>query len=123
VVDRPIGRLYVGPCGDEGDEGRCGADLYASPLKPEVKCRECGATHEVEKRRQVLRDEVRMLLGTATEIARLLPWILDAPVKEATIRKWASRGKLEAFVMAGAKRPAYRIGDVIDLHIDAQVAA
>lgn len=117
VIDRPIGRIYVGPCGTDSDTGRCGADLYATPLKAEVQCKVCGATHEVEKRREALREEVRGLIGTAVELARMLPWILDSPVRENTIRQWAKRKRLVARTTDQTGRPMYRVGDVIDLHV------
>lgn len=117
VVDRPLGRIYVGPCGTDSDAGRCAADLYATPLKAEVQCKICGATHEVEKRREALRQEVRGLLGTAVELSRMLPWILDSPVRENTIRQWAKRKRLVAHTVDGTGRPMYRVGDVIDLHV------
>lgn len=123
IIDRPLGRVYVGPCGEEQDAGRCGADLYAVVDKPVVKCQECGATHPVDERRRQLQEEVRSLLGTATEIARMLPWILDAPVKANTIRVWAKRKRLEVRSVDRTTGDArYRIGDVIDLHVASKAA-
>lgn len=116
IVDRPVGRIYVGPCGDESETGRCGADLYASPLKPEVKCRECGAVHEVEKRRKVLQEQVRNLLGTASEIARLLPWIMNSAVTRKRITYYANRGSVSKREINGVTM--YQIGEVIDAHVD-----
>lgn len=122
IIDRPQGRVYVGPCGEEHDAGRCGADLYAVVDKPVVKCQECGASHPVDERRRALQEEVRGLLGTATEIARMLPWILDSPVKANTIRVWAKRKRLEVRGIDQVGDARYRIGDVIDLHVASKAA-
>lgn len=116
IIDRPQGRVYVGPCGEDQDAGRCGADLYAVVDKPVVKCQECGASHPVDERRKALREEVRGLLGTAAEIAKLLPWILDAPITRKRITYYANRGAISRRSMHG--ETVYQIGEVIDAHVD-----
>lgn len=115
VIDRPQGRMYVGPCGEQQDAGRCGADLYAVVDKPVVRCRECGATHPVDERRRALREEVRNLLGTASEIAKLLPWILDSPITRKRITYYANRKQILPRKSNG--ETVYQIGEVIDAHV------
>lgn len=115
IIDRPQGRVYVGPCGEEQDAGRCGADLYAVIDKPVVKCKECGAVHPVGERRRALQEEVRNLLGTAAEIAKLLPWILDSPITRKRITYYANRKQIMPRKSNG--ETVYQIGEVIDAHV------
>jgi len=115
IIDAPAGRIFAGPCGSETDAGRCGADLYAHVDAPSVSCRECGAKWDTGERRADLLARARDRLATATEIERMLPWFLGAPITAKNIRVWASRKRIMA---KGDQRGEwmYRIGDVVDQH-------
>lgn len=115
VIDAPAGRMFAGPCGSETDAGRCGADLYAAIDAPSVSCRECGAKWDAGERQRDLLARARDRLGTATELERLLPWFLGAPITAKHIRVWASRKRIS---IKGVKdgEGMYQIGEVVDQH-------
>lgn len=114
VIDRPPGRMYIGPCGDVFQGVKCEADLYVTIGSPEACCPVCGATHEVESRRDMLYQQVRGVLGTAAELARLLPWIMDAPITRKRITYYERIDAVTARLVGGERM--YQIGEVIDAH-------
>jgi hypothetical protein len=109
AVDLPPARVYCGPCPD------CGADLYASPGRSIVRCRECESAYDVEARRAALLNAARGALGTAAEIARALPRLLGRELSANTVRTWARAGKLTKREPDRLGRPRYLVGEVIDL--------
>ncbi|GAC1366662.1 MAG: hypothetical protein NVSMB4_21230 [Acidimicrobiales bacterium] len=113
VIDTPRGRVFAGPCGEEGDKGRCGADLYASPGKPTVVCGECGAEHDVELRRVWLLEQARGYMGTAATLAALLPWFLGEPITRKRITYYGVKG-MPKYEVDGETH--YKVGDVVDAH-------
>jgi hypothetical protein len=113
-IDRPPPRLYIGPCGEAHGIGECDADLYVTMGAAEVHCAACGATHLVDKRRQQLRDQVRGILGTAAELAKLLPWVLDAPITRKRITYYAKLKMVRPRTVCG--ETMFQIGEVIDAH-------
>lgn len=115
VIDRPAGRLYVGPCGEVFNGVRCTADLYVSLSRPESTCPVCGATHSVKSRRDELQRQVRGILGTAAELARLLPWILDAPITRKRITYYANKHMITERHVGGERM--FQVGEVIDAHV------
>lgn len=126
AVDRPADRRYAGPCQGERvvvpflHGGLCGSDLYATPGRPDVTCRDCGATYPITERRAWLLEAAAEALLPATELARAIDG-LGVDVTPAMIRRWASRGLIER---KGVRRrrvlsrqdedPVYRVGDVLD---------
>lgn len=110
MIDRPRGRLYVGPCDADG----CTADLYVSIGKETVQCGACGARHDVQERRDRVQEEVRGVLGTAAELARLLPWMLDSPITRKRIQYYARCGSIIPRTVRG--ETMYLVGEVIDAH-------
>lgn len=115
VIDRPPGRMYIGPCGEVLNVVECDADIYITLGQYEAVCPVCGATHEVEQRRERLQAQVRGILGTAAELARLLPWILDSPVTRKRITYYSRIGAITARDVAG--ETMFQIGEVIDAHV------
>ncbi|MCM6778053.1 hypothetical protein NDR87_30840 [Nocardia sp. CDC159] len=118
VIDRPPGRLYVGPCGAESDGAQCHADIYVRMGSEEARCPVCGTAHSVEQRREELRAQVRELLGTAAELARLLPWIMGAPITRKRITYYANKGMISRREHRG--ETVFQIGEVIDAHIQCE---
>lgn len=118
VIDRPPGRLYVGACGEVFNGIECTADIYVTMGTHEARCPVCGATHSVEERRSRLRDSVRGLLGTAAELARLLPWIMGSPITRKRITYYANRGMISRREHSG--ETVYQIGEVIDAHVQCE---
>lgn len=115
AIDRPPGRMYIGPCGDVLNGVECDADIYITLGQAEACCPVCGATHEVERRRDRLQAQVRGILGTAAELARLLPWILDAAITRKRITYYAKLKMITPRSVSG--ETMYQIGEVIDAHV------
>ena len=123
VVDRPAERWFAGPC------VTCERDLYADPGKPAVTCA-CGATYDVQTRRDYLLTEAEDQLANAVTIARAVSWLGAEPLTAARVRQWAHRGRLRARAHVRCSShaahltppddcrscsPLYRVGDAIDL--------
>lgn len=109
AIDRPVDRVYVGPC----DE--CSADLYALPHANTVECRECAATYGVVDRRAWLLASLREHLATAAEIAAGMGELYGQAVNRKTINVWHHRGRLVEHACTRTGWPLFRIGDVLDL--------
>lgn len=126
MIDRAPDRVYLGRCGaiiEETGEA-CQADIYALLGKRFAACRDCGATLDVERRRDELLHKVRDQLATAVDISRGIPNLLERSISADTIRWWAHIGKLtkhKPHPLDGRKRPRYRVGDVIDLAVNPDV--
>ncbi len=126
VVDQEPDQVYLGQCGAQFDLGYdpalgyvdvCEADIYAPAGHDVVQCRWCGAIWEVGARRDYLLVHVEDQLITANEMSRALSR-LGRPVAAATIRWYASVGKLSKHPPHAHDRrrqPRYRVGDVTDL--------
>lgn len=111
-----------GGCGREYDNVTCRRVLYADPDDPFVRCRDCGATYDVDERRDHLLTEAEDRLATVETIARIVTTLgkrdLSTERVSARIRQWSTRGRITSHgtrVVDGRERPLYRIGDVIDL--------
>ena len=117
MVDRAPDRVYLGICSavDEDSGAECPEDVYALPTRATVKCRTCGTEHDVEYRREVLRNAVDDQLLTAVELSRALPGLLGADLSVNTVRSWAHRKMLTAKGNDAYGRALYRVGDVVTL--------
>jgi hypothetical protein len=121
VIDRAPDKVYAGQCleplegAEDAPEGveplRCDGQLYATTGKPRVRCRECGAVHDVQVRQEWLSRELDGQLVTAAEAAPVLSWLLDKPVTRNHINNWRLNGRVE--VHDG--RWPYRFGDLLEL--------
>jgi hypothetical protein len=104
VIDRPASdRTYIGPC-------TCGTELYANPGRTTTTCRDCDTTHDVEARRESMREQLRDHLGTASYVATIATG-LGVSVAPSTVRMWAKRHHLENH--GSDEKPLYLVGDVI----------
>lgn len=124
IVDRPADRVFVGVCSAVHNGISCTESLYARPSAHEVRCRTCGATHEVAARREVLKAAVDDVLATPAEIARAVVWLGDH-VRPNQITRWVQAGRLVArahYPTESGQRPLYRIGDVLDLLLATRAA-
>jgi hypothetical protein len=102
----------LGPCGNEGCEGR----LLAGHGDRYAKCREgCGWVANVAETTGLLLEYARDLLLTADEISTLLSkWSTRRRIPAGTIRSWATRGLLPRKGKDG-RAFLYNLGDAIDL--------
>lgn len=126
LVGRPRDHWYAGTCWadlgelDEHDEPlRCQQELYAPKGARTIRCRECGAEHDADGRREWLLDEARNTLAHAELIARALTALGIEKVTGSRVRNLADRGRLAVHGHDQAGRPMYRVGEVLDL-IDEQ---
>lgn len=115
VVDSPPVLWYAGPCWTNDEHGqRCETDLYAATGATWVTCRECGASHDGDERRQWLLGQARNTLAHAGLIATALS-ALGHEVTSAQVRGYAHRGRILAHGSDERGRPQYLVGEVIDL--------
>lgn len=115
VIDRPVEQRWLGLCEHPTDAGPCPYSVLAEPGEHYVTCRACGAVHDTEARRDRMLAAVDDQLSHASLIASALSGLLGQDVKPDLLRKWAERGRLIAHGVDSARRPLYRVGDVLDL--------
>lgn len=119
AVDRPADRVYAGACG-------CGEQLYGRPGAAAIACRNCGAEHHIETRRERMRADLDSRLMTGAEIARLGTYfghITDRERARNLIKVWASRGLVVPRGHSKAGDPLYPFGEVLDRLLAAAVAS
>lgn len=115
AIDKPVQRVFAGPCDD------CETDLYAHPSKAEVECKnpECGAVYDIEERRRWLLGKAEDQLLTATEMSRALSGLIGEKLTPAKIRGMAHRGKLTVYPPIRPNgHPRYKVGQVRDLVLE-----
>lgn len=112
VIDRPVDRVYAGPCD-------CGVDLYSRQGADYVTCR--SAEHEtpliwdVADRREWLLRAAEEVLATAPVIARALTRY-DLPVTDDKIRGMIRRGRITPrWISEDGRKVLIRVGDVLDV--------
>jgi hypothetical protein len=115
LIDNPPEKMYAGRCGYETPDATCPNELYVKIGAKIVRCTTCGTEWDVPERRTWLLAEAEEVLATAVEISRAVSWLGTEPLNAATVRKWASRGRLPAHGHDRTGRPLYRVGDAIDL--------
>jgi len=113
AIDKPVPRVYVGPCED------CDKDLYAHPSAAEVECKtpDCGAVYPIEARRRWLLGKAEDQLRTATDLSRALPDLLQVRLTASMIRAWAHQGRITQHppLPDRPRDPTYRVGDILDV--------
>lgn len=132
LVDIAPPKWYAGKCSAPTDgtdeattETECKVDLYARSEKGSLTCPGCGAEHDISGRREVLLEEAKDILVTATEAAgALLAWTDYGGTEERLvdrIRKWQERGRLTGrgnTTVSGKQRTLYRLGDIQERMVD-----
>lgn len=99
VVDRPEDSVFVGPCMNEVPDEECNLitcmeDLYARQGASAVRCKVCGAEHEVAERREWLLEQAKDRLFTVREAAQMVGRVGRIEVTEDRIRGYLRRGRL-----------------------------
>lgn len=119
IVNGPNPGRYAGPCSTVDADGRvCGEDVTARPGADFGACTACGAEYDVDEQQAWMRKEIEGYLARPTEIAGML-LRLGFPVGYSTIAAYAAKGQLIAHGSDEKGRPLFRIGDVIDLRMEA----
>lgn len=120
LIDRHPDRRYAGQCNalieTDGEPATCGHPLYGIEQQPEVTCRRCGTTHDVEARRRAMLEAIGDQPLTAGKASQVLG-IYGMDVPPSTIRRWAGNGQLEATSHAGGSA-LYPLRDILQLHIN-----
>ncbi|WP_038461940.1 hypothetical protein [Arthrobacter sp. PAMC 25486] len=117
VVDRQAeGRVFAGQCPTEADGVACNTPLFTNKGEPNARCPKCKAVWDATTWRQEALQAARMHQGTAAEISRAVsdPVTMEG-IKPATIRQWASRGKLAPIGHNHLGKPVYQIRKVRNL--------
>lgn len=113
-VDNPPERVFLGVCD-------CTAELWAAMDASRVRCRGCETEHDPADLKDGLLSKVAGHLVTAQEFSGYAVRYLGVPVRgqerlEASVRTWASRGRVEAVGHVsrhdGPPQPTYRFGDL-----------
>lgn len=114
VVDNPPERVFLGVC-------ECGTELWAPMDATLVRCRGCETEHDPADLRDGLLSKVAGHLVTGPEFAGYAVRYLGVSPRhqdrlEASVRTWASRGRVQAIGHAprpdGPAQPTYRFGDL-----------
>lgn len=117
AIDRPADKVFAGPCNTEyrglGGTAICSADLYAREGKATVRCRECGAEHDVQARREWMLKEVRNYEADAGLMASILTG-LGFKIDSSTIRKYGADNLIEVRGKSATGAAKYNIGQVLD---------
>lgn len=114
VVDRPPDLLAAGPCGAEG----CESVLYFPAHAEIVTCRECGAEHDVEQRREWMIATASELLVSAPVALGWVRMLMGKTIPDGTWRSWLSRGRVLPHGLTLDGRPTYRFSEVRDLALE-----
>lgn len=115
AVDRPVDRIFVGPCmmetpDEEGRQVTCLTDLYAREGAGSVRCPTCYTEHPVAERQEWLLRQAASMLFTVRESAQMLGDIGGIRVTEDRIRGYLRRGRI-VFHSSNL----IRLGDLLDL--------
>lgn len=108
AVDRPVERIYAGPCAD------CGGDMYGKPDAVTVACRPCGLEYDVAEMLAWMRSKVYGRLVTAKEGAMLLSRF-GLETAQGTIDKWHFRKRLASPSHDAEGRRLYLFDDLVTL--------
>jgi hypothetical protein len=113
AIDRPPELLLSGMCTTEG----CVDALYAKPGDRMVRCRVCGADHDVVERRERMVAAAAVLNVSKTVALSWVSLLMDRSIPDGTWRQWRSRGRLHVHALTVEGSELFRFGDVRDLAI------
>jgi hypothetical protein len=113
AIDTPPEQVAYGKClNDEDRDAPCEEYLYGLPGKDFVYCRVCGAKHNTALRKDWMLEQVRILIGTATEVAGYLR-LAGVKVTADRVRGMAARDRFHPAQFDEKERPLYRVSDVL----------
>jgi hypothetical protein len=131
MIDRPPAKAYLGNCAAPAMEGECATYLFVN-LDAEnrppayVRCPTCLTVHDVAIRQQQLVEQARDVVGTATQISKVLDRI-GITIAPSTIRGYAqrrtSRGSIieprirRVEVADDGGQSYYRVNDVMTVYL------
>lgn len=119
LINGPRPGRYAGPCGYVDDDDRlCGEDVLAKAGASIAVCKACGSQYDVEQRQAWMRGEIESHLARPVEIAGVLLH-LGFPIGYSTIAAYVAKGLIVAHGYDEQGQPRFRIGDVIEVRINA----
>jgi hypothetical protein len=98
VIDRPMRRVWLGPCPTWNDQTRkaCGTDLHAREDAIEVYCRACRATHNCNRLKLLQQGDLDREPITWEQLLKANRYQPDEfKVSERTLQVWRKAGKLK----------------------------
>lgn len=122
-----VEKVYAGLCGSDGAR-ECPEPLYARPGATSTVCGVCGTVHDVQERREQMREAVMEMVLPAPEAAAAVTALWGrqereddgsftwAQITAAAVRGMAKRKRLVPHAhdtRRGAEVPLYRVGDVL----------
>jgi hypothetical protein len=117
AVDRPLERVFAGPCNAPHEDGTtCPEDLYGHPGKLTATCRACGTRHDMAQRREWMLSVIEDQVAYSGLLAGLVS-NLGVQIGSSTIRRYAAAGRIKVISVDAKRRPLYRIGDVLDVFL------
>lgn len=113
VTDRPLAKVYAGPCDADG----CDGELYAKPFDADVACPECGITHAVDERREAMLAELDEMLFPLTQIAKLANYFggVDSRRASKLLGIWEARRRITPHSVDREGRGLYPFGETLAL--------
>ena len=115
AIDRAPDRTYAGTCDTDG----CAEELYAVDGRATVVCAVCSTERDVAAWRYARLEDAADQLLTLSEMTRAVAETGDETVSRKRLEKWVERGRLIRSGNQGAVA-TYRVGDVLDLLVDAR---
>jgi hypothetical protein len=82
-----------------------------------VRCRVCGADHDVVERRERMVAAAAVLNVSKTVALSWVSLLMDRSIPDGTWRQWRSRGRLHVHALTVEGSELFRFGDVRDLAI------
>lgn len=113
TIDRPQPQEFVGPCQSTTDGVTC-EGVYCHKGADTKKCQPCGITIDIPSVKAATMEIVRETLGTAAELAAVMPWFHGKPIPRKRITYLAQRGLIST--RPGPDGPRYQLGEVVDAH-------
>jgi hypothetical protein len=104
-MDRSPERRVIGVC-------ECGAALVTHRAAGSITCRSCERVWDVAATLEGRDRDAQDVEGTPAEIASYFTRVLDAPLTDVLVRRWASRGIIHAVGERG-RAQLYRVGEVM----------
>ena len=114
AVDITLPRVWLGRC-DAVVEGKtCGQDVKATSEETAVRCAGCMTVRDVADFRVATLVKARKFVGTAAELAAMLPAFVGKPLTRKRITYYGDAGLVERIDHNGDT--VYRLGEVVDAH-------
>ena len=114
AVDISLPRVWLGRCDAVVDGKTCGQDVKATEDETAVRCSGCMTVRDVADFRVATLVKARKFVGTAAELAAMLPAFVGKPLTRKRITYYGDAGLVERIDNNGDT--VYRLGEVVDAH-------